>query len=173
MNCIELESFMESYGRDILSFCKYLTKNKEEAEDLCQDTFVKGFEMAERIEDADHAKRFFLSVAVQLWKNKKRKFAWRRRILDEQIIPMTEFETTITENGETPEQEAIRKEQREIIRRCVASLPEKKKLVILLYYAEGLKEQEIADVLKLPVGTVKSRLFHAKTELAEILSKVL
>ena len=173
MNRIELESFMESCGRDILAFCKYLTKNKEEAEDLCQDTFVKVFETADRIEDTDHAKRFFLSVAVQLWKNRKRKVAWRRRIFDEQFIPVSEHKIMIAESEETPEQEAIRNEQQTIIRQCVDSLPEKKKIIILLYFTEGLKEQEIAEVLNLPVGTVKSRLYHAKAELAAMLSKVI
>ncbi|SFB15479.1 RNA polymerase sigma-70 factor, ECF subfamily [Acetitomaculum ruminis DSM 5522] len=171
MNRVELEQFMESYGSDILSFCKYLTKNKEIAEDLCQDTFVKGFEMIDRIENESHAKNFFLSIAIKLWKNKKRKFAWRSRIFDQKIIPMSEYEMELTGIENTPEKEAIKSEEIQVIRNCVNKLPEKKRLVILLYYVEGLKEKEIANVLKLPLGTVKSRLHQAKKDLEVMLSK--
>ena len=73
MNHMEFEDFLEQHGGEILSFCKYLTNRKEEAEDLCQDTFVKGYELMDRIEDDSHAKKFFLSIAVGLWKNRKRK----------------------------------------------------------------------------------------------------
>ena len=173
MNRVELEHFMESYGGDILSFCKYVTKNNEEAEELCQDTFVKGYELMGEIEDEAHAKRYFLSVAVQLWKNRKRKYAWRNRILQEQVIPKSRQELETTGSVVNPEEEAIRKEQRELVRSCVNRLSEKKRLVILLYYAEGLKEKEIAAVLKLPVGTVKSRLHQGKADLEGMLSKEL
>lgn len=171
MNQLDLEKFMETYGREILSFCRYLTKNREEAEDLCQDTFVQGFELRDRIADEEHAKKFFLSIAVQLWKNRKRKYAWRRRIVDNQIIPMAEYEMEMAGSEDTPEEQTIRQEERTMIRDCVASLSEKKRLVVLLYYTEGLKETEIAEVLGLPVGTVKSRLHHAKAELAAMISK--
>lgn len=171
MNQLDLENFMESCGQDILSFCKYLTKNREEAEDLCQDTFVQGFEMRERIADEAHAKKFFLSIAVQLWKNRKRKYAWRRRLVNDQIVPMAEYEMEMAGREDTPEELAIRQEQQEMIRKCVDSLPENKRLVVLLYYMEDLKEREIAEVLGLPVGTVKSRLHQAKTQLAAMISK--
>jgi len=171
MNQIQLEQFMESKGRDILSFCYYLIGNREEAEDLCQDSLVYGFEMAERIEDEEHAKRYFLSVAVKLWKNRKRKYAWRKRIVDESVIPMAEMESERSAMEDNPEQAAVKAEEKEIIRECIKQLSEKKQMVILLYYMEGYKEKEISEILNLPQGTVKSRLRIAKNELASMLSK--
>ena len=49
------------------------------------------------------------------------------------------------------------------------ALPEKQRLVVLLYYMERLKASEIAEVLDIPIGTVKSRLHHAKQALSEVL----
>jgi len=170
MNRMELENCMERYGNDLLSFCRYLTKNKEEAEDLCQDTFVKGYELSERIGSGVQTKQFFLSIAVRLWKNRKRQYAWRRRIIEERVIPEAVFEMDAAESEGTPEQEAILEETRAVIRECVDSLPEKMRLTVLLYYMEELKEKEIAEVLGLPEGTVKSRLHRAKTMLSEKLS---
>ena len=171
MNYKDLENFMEVYGQDILSFCKYLTKNKEEAEDLCQDALVKGYEMSRHIEDIDHAKKFFLSVAVKLWKNRKRKYAWRRRIVDEQIIPKAQVDMEKAYDEDTPELQAIRNDEQNIVRSCVDALSDKKRMVILLYYTENMREREIAEVLGLPIGTVKSRLHQAKAELFNMLSK--
>ena len=173
MNHTGLERFMENHGNDILSFCKYLTRNKEEAEDLCQDTFVLGFETADHIGDENHAKRFFLSTAIQLWKNRKRKYAWRRRIINDRIIPMAEHDMDMAAEEDIPEQEFLRQEKNTIIRECVNSLPDKKRLVVLLYYTEGLSEKEISDILGIPKGTVKSRLYQAKAELSKKLSKEL
>ena len=170
MNQFDLEQFMESHGRDILSFCSYLTGNREEDEDLCQDVFVQGFESAERIENEVHAKRFFLSMAVHLWKNRKRKYAWRQRIVDEQVVPIAKMESEQNESEQTPEQVAIRQEEKEYIRKCVKMLSKKKQIVVLLYYMEELKEKEIAEMLGIPLSTVKSRLREAKKELASMLS---
>jgi RNA polymerase sigma-70 factor (ECF subfamily) len=167
---MELDIFMEKHGRDILSFCKYLTKNTDEAEDLCQDTFLLGIEKAEQYEDDSHAKNYMLSIAVRLWKNRKRKYAWRRRIMDEQIIPKSEYEQENTGEINSPEAVVIKNEEHAFVRECVGRLPEKKRMVILLYYMEGLKEKEIADVLNISQGTVKSRLHKARAELAAMLS---
>lgn len=142
MNQMELDIFMEKHGRDILSFCKYLTKNTDEAEDLCQDTFLLGIEKAEQYEDDSHAKNYMLSIAVRLWKNRKRKYAWRRRIMDEQIIPKSEYEQENTGEINSPEAVVIKNEEHAFVRECVDRLPEKKRMVILLYYMEGLKEKE-------------------------------
>lgn len=171
MNHMEFEDFLEQHGGEVLSFCKYLTNRKEEAEDLCQDTFVKGYELMDRIEDASHAKKFFLSIAVGLWKNRKRKFAWRQRLMEEKVLPCTSGDIELAERQEDPQQQAIQREQREIVRDCVNRLPEKSRMVILLYYTEGFTEKEIAEIMEIPVGTVKSRLYHARKKLQSMLKK--
>jgi len=171
MNHADLENFMINNGKDILSFCKYLTKNKEEAEDLYQDTFVRGFETSERIKDDDHAKKYLLSIAVMLWKNRKLKYACRQRIVNDKIIPLAEYEMDAAAREDTPEQEYIRQEMNSVVRECVDLLPDKRRLVILLHYSEGLSEKEISEVLGIPKGTVKSRIHKAKSELKKLLAK--
>ena len=166
MNKMEIDSFIGMYGRDIYSFCCYLTKNRQEADDLYQDSFVQILENRGFPEDEEGAKNMVLSTAVRIWKDKKRKFAWRRRIEEEKYIP------TVLDDGsavtkDTPEEEIINSEQDAYIRRCVDALPEKMRLVVLLYYMENLKIHEIAGVLHVPQGTVKSRLHQAKAILSE------
>ena len=143
---MKLEQFIDKYGIDIYSFCCYLSKNRQEADDLYQDSFVKILSGLGFPEEDEDAKNLMLSVAVRLWKDKKRKFARRKRILEEYII---------------------QSEATEYIRQCIDRLPEKMKLVILLYYMEHRKISDIAKVLHIPPGTVKSRLHEAKLKIAK------
>ena len=59
----------------------------------------------------------------------------------------------------------MKEEQLELLRKCVDNLPEKQRQVITLFYAGELSLEEISKVLKIPKGTVKSRLHKAKEEL--------
>ncbi|MBR1771122.1 MAG: sigma-70 family RNA polymerase sigma factor [Lachnospiraceae bacterium] len=171
MNKIELEVFIGKYGRDIYSFCCYLTRSKQEADDLYQDSFVQILEKQGLPEDEEGAKNLALSTAVRLWKDKKRKFTRRRRIEEEKYIPMTLADDEWKTSAETPEAEMLKDEQNEYIKKCVVALPEKLKLVVLLYYMENRKMNEIADVLHIPIGTVKSRLHRAKAILSDELKE--
>lgn len=73
----------------------------------------------------------------------------------------------------TVEEALIFQEETVMVRKAVAALPEKYRLPVLLFYMEDLKVAEIATVLKLPQGTVKSRLFQARKVLQKELEVVL
>lgn len=63
----ELERCIQEYGTDIYSFCRNLTYNQQEADDLYQDTFLKAVELCERIHMEENPKSYLLSVAVRVW----------------------------------------------------------------------------------------------------------
>lgn len=73
----------------------------------------------------------------------------------------------------TPENELLKKEETDFVRSAVNRLPDKLKLPVLLYYMEDLPVAQIAFVLKIPVGTVKSRLHFARKLLEKELEVVL
>lgn len=86
MTNLELEQFITEYGREIYSFCVSLCGSRQEADDLYQDTFLTALEKIDRIDIAGNIRSYLLSVAVRLWKNRRRKRAWRRRIAQEQEL---------------------------------------------------------------------------------------
>ena len=86
MKASGISGLVDLYGKDIYSFCKKLTYNEFDAEELYQDTFLKALEIASRIDEEDNPKSFLLSISVSLWKNKQRKYARRMRIAPTQII---------------------------------------------------------------------------------------
>ncbi len=169
----ELEMCINEYGKDIYSFCKHLTNNLLEADDLYQDAFLTAMELKEKIEYSNNPKSYLLSIALRIWKNKKRKFAWRKRIADVQSLGDGR-DAAMGESAELSLEERITmKEKDESIRMAVNRLPEKFKIVVLLFYMEDLSTAQIAETMKIPIGTVLSRLHQARKMLKKELEDVL
>lgn len=168
MDTTELEKCINRYGKEIYSFCRQLTGSKDEADELYQDTFLKSVEMQERILSESNPKSYLLSIAVRLWNNKRRKYAWRKKIASMESLT-EEKQDYLPGNASSPLEQMIEKEQAVILRKKINELGDKYRIPIYLYYMEELPVQDIAQILKIPKGTVKSRLFRAR----EILKKKL
>ena len=154
----ELQEIIESNGTAVYSFCCHLTGDRETADDLYQDTFLKAWELCHKMEQGGNPKSYILGIAVKLWQNQKRKQAVRRK-----LIPLEEYREEKVRGRlmfyeNLPEQEIIRKEQQDKVKQVLAELPEKIQVVMYLFYTAELSLQEISVTLEIPVGTVKSRL---------------
>lgn len=169
----ELEICISEYGKDVYSFCKYLTGNLQEADDLYQDTFLLAVKRKEKIDYGQNPKSYLLSIALRIWKNKKRKYAWRKRIADVQTI----IDEKDVEMGEGAvlflEEKVVHEEMRGAVRAAVNKLPDKLRIVVLLFYMEDLSSARVAEVMKIPIGTVLSRLYQARKLLRKELEDVL
>jgi len=172
MNQEELAACIQAYGRDLYSFCLQLTKNRQEADDLYQDTFLKIVEIRERMDFKSNPKGYLLSVSVNLWRNRRRKFAWRQRIAGLEIR-MGDMEWELPSGEASIEEQMISREERGLVQKAVDELPEKYRMPVLLFYMEELKISEISGILRIPAGTVKSRLYKAKKTLEKRLEVVL
>ncbi len=161
MNREQLEYLIQTYGKDIYSFCCQLTRSRQEADDLYQDTFLKMMELRGRLDITNNPKSYLLTVAMNLWRNRKRKFAWRQRITGPEMS-MEDMMTDIPSDEKSMEEEMISREEKRMVKEAVDRLPQKYRIPVLLFYMEELRLSEIAEVLSLPLGTVKSRLHKAK-----------
>lgn len=153
MNKQLLEHYIEAYGTDIYSFCIRLTQNRELAEELYQDTFLAMCEKEDWKEEGN-VKSYLLGITIKLWQNRKRKFAWRKRIAAE--IPVSKEQgLEAFSTDENLEQHMVSKEEQEAVWKAVYKLPEQLRIVILLYYMEDFKVAEIAEKLSLSISNVK------------------
>ena len=160
MNKQLLEHYIEAYGTDIYSFCIRLTQNRELAEELYQDTFLAMCEKEDWKEEGN-VKSYLLGITIKLWQNRKRKFAWRKRIAAE--IPVSKEQgLEAFSTDENLEQHMVSKEEQEAVWKAVYKLPEQLRIVILLYYMEDFKVAEIAEKLSLSISNVKSKLMRAR-----------
>ena len=103
MDKLELEQCIQQYGKDIYSFCKHLTCNVHEADELYQDTFLKAVELQSKISWQDNPKSYLLSITVRLWKNRRRKTAWRNRIAPIVAIVEEQNENMVYDAEMSPE----------------------------------------------------------------------
>ena len=158
------------YGKDIYSYCLYLTRNKEDADDLYQQSFLIAIEKGD-LDIERNPKSYLLAIATNVWSNQKRKFLWRKKKAD--IVYMgTEEMDYIPDERDNIYDQLIKDEQYGYVRRVVNELPDKMRVVILMYYMEEMKIEDIAKALEVPAGTIKSRLHQAKSRLRERLGDI-
>ncbi len=169
----ELERCILEYGKDIYSFCKYITGSVQEADDLYQDTFLKAMELEIKMDFENNPKSYLLSIALGIWKNRRRKYGWRRRITGGNTEMDMEEMAQIASLEPSPEEYVLEKTEAEAVRRAVKKLPERLQMVVLLHYMEELSVEEVAKTLKIPTGTVKSRMHQARKVLEKELEVVL
>lgn len=168
----ELELYMDTYGKDLYSFCCCVTRNRQEADDLYQDTFLKVYEMGEKLEITTNPKSYLMGVAYNLYRNVKRKRSVRQRIVGV-CVPLDENAERIPLEGQLTEDLMISREECQIVREAVRKLPDKYRLPILLFYMEELSQAEIASMLRISESAVKTRVHRAKNILREKLEGLL
>ena len=165
----ETEQLFSMHGRSIYFFCLHLTGNREQGEELFQDTVLKTLELAERIRPDDdmlQARNYCMGIAVRLYKYRLRK---------ERVHPVLSLDDDTAGIGYrisddlTPEESLVRKREMQEVRAAIRSLPEKQREVIYLFYYAEMSLQGIAKTLHIPEGTVKSRLNTAKKRLKRLL----
>lgn len=172
----EFDRFVSENGKDILRFCRLNAGGCAEGDDLYQDTMLTLWEQVDKLNKRDSLKSYALSVSILIWRNKRRKFAWRHR-----IAAFESYEKHLESGGfrmpgkksEEPEQRLLQKEMTEIVQRQVQALPQKYRTVVYLYYSAGLKYKEIAECLHIPESTVKSRMRKAKSILKKKLAVIM
>lgn len=162
----ELENYIYTYGKDIYSFCCCVTHSRQEADDLYQDTFLKLYEMKGKVVIRSNPKSFLMSVALNLYRNYKRKLSVRQRITGA-AVSVDESGDNIVSMEQAVEDVVVSEEERRIVRLAVQKLPDKYRIPILLYYMEELSIAEIAVLLQMSENTVKTRMRRAKKILKE------
>ena len=165
MNDYEFDQFVQDNGRDILRFCRMTCGNQESGDELYQDTMLKLFEKRQRLNFKQNVKSYALSISILLWKNKKKKYANRDRLISVESIERMEMEVHHTVEDisvVSPERRIIQEDENKAVRQVVESLSEKYRIPIHLHYSANMSIRDIAEVLQIPEGMVKSRMNKAK-----------
>jgi len=164
-----LSELIELHGKAIYGFCYKLSGNKADADDLYQETFLKAMEVRHKMDVSQNPKAFLISIAIQLRKNKRRKFAWRQRIAPAAGFNEAVDESRLHADNTTPEDAVLSHELRSAVQAAADRLDEKLRIPLYMYYTVEMSVSEIASALKIPSGTVKSRLYKAREAMRTIL----
>ena len=144
---------MAAHSKSVFAAAYSLLKNREDAEDVVQDCFLRYYSGEKQFESDAHLRSWLLRVAVNLAKDLL-KSASRQRSVPLELVPGIE---------------AFPSDESRALFRAVGELPEAYRIVIHLHYYEDYPVREIARVLRLPQATVKTRLFRGR----ELLKKAL
>lgn len=149
----------DQYATDVLRVCYFYLSNREKAEDVCQDVFVR-LMTTHPVLQPGREKSWLLKVALNrcrdLWRG-----AWLKRV----ILGGPTFELIPAPD------EFSRRDDQQAMMAAINQLPATFKEVILLHYYQGMNIAEIAQMLELPEGTISSRLSRGRKKLESILLK--
>jgi len=167
------EQLVKRYDRNIFRIAQHITQNREDAEDVVQDAFLKAYENLEQFQGNSKFYTWLVRIAVNesLMKLRRRR-SDRTVSLDEDI--QTEEDTMPREVADwspNPEQLYKQGELKDILRKTVQGLPSSFRTVFVLRDVEGLSTEETAEALDLSIPAVKSRLLRARLQLRERLNK--
>lgn len=167
------EELVNRYERKIYRLGMNITGNREDAEDVLQDTFLKAFEHLPEFRQDSRFYTWIVRIAVNeaLMKLRKRRSSKEVSMEDSED---NEGEVTVREFADwkpNPEQQLAQSELENILMNAVKSLPPSFRTVFYLRDVEGLSTEETAQMLDLSAGAVKARLFRARIRLREDLSK--
>jgi RNA polymerase sigma-70 factor (ECF subfamily) len=156
------QEFYDKYCIFIYKICFFMLGNEEDAMDSMQNVFLKIIKKIESFNFKGGLKNWVGKITYCEVKNK-------RRFISREKKKNLNFFKNDLKIQRTPEEEAICKERKEILKKAILLLPRKFRIVIVLREIEGLEYEEISSILKIPTGTVKSRLARARIALREIL----
>lgn len=153
--------------RRVYTLALRLCGNPEDAMDLAQETFLRAWSALPNFRGSSSFSTWLYRLTYNACVDFLRKNSLRREV----SLPLTEEAPDVPDHTGDPHQALERKERRQALERGLAQLPEHYRSVLVLRELSGLSYQEIGDVLKLDLGTVRSRLARARGELRKILRK--
>src|SRR5579884_1117597 len=167
------EELVRRYDRNVFRIAQHITQNREDAEDVVQEAFLKAYGNLTKFQEQSKFYTWLVRIAVNeaLMKLRRRK-PERTVSLDEDI--KTEEDSLpreIADWSPNPEQQYTQAELREILSKTIQGLPPGFRTVFVLRDVEGLSTEETAEMLGLSIPAVKSRLLRARLQLRERLAK--
>ena len=153
---------VDRFGQKIYSISYHFTLKREEAEELAQEIFLKIFENLHRYDGSFPLVAWIVSLSRNLCIDRYRR---RRRERSFRFIPDDAVAPLLTSEDD-PAAETLKKERTKLLFSALAEIPEDLAEILLLRDLDGLAYEEIGKALELPDGTVKSRLFRARAEVA-------
>lgn len=155
-----MEALFRAHVDRAVRLAYLITGDWAAAEDAVQDAFVRAFRSLRRLREGAPFVPWFTSIVVNRARTARAKARNYEETVKRDLGPIPDA---------TPEQTALDGERARLLLNAVRELDEKHRLPILLKYFGGLSEAEVANTLKVPVSTVKSRLFVARQRLRSTL----
>jgi RNA polymerase sigma-70 factor, ECF subfamily len=157
----EFEALLSECGPLAFRVAQGVLRNAADAEDVAQEALLRAYQKFHRLRDPAHFRPWLVRITFRLALDRWRSARRREQRETEWAMPNLRTAPPTTEEIAAANVFQLRLEK------AMAELPERSRLVLLLAAIEGYTLAEVAEILAVPIGTVKSRLFFARKQLAE------
>ncbi len=157
-------TLIEKYESKVFTVCIKILRNREEAEEVSQDVFLKGFRLLKTLKDPSKFPNWILKIAYT-------KAIDRKRIKGIQKTELSQVNEAVYQYAETPFTLASLENRKEIITRSIKKLEAQEAAVISLYYLQERSVKEIAEITGLTLSNVKVKLFRARNSLRQLINR--
>ena len=161
------------YEKKIYNYCLRMTDRREDAEDLTQEVFVRVYKALKGFKGNSQFSTWIFRIAHNICIDHYRKSKLTTFSLNQPRNEEDQREMDLPSEDPTPEEEALRKEQQEFLLKCIEELRPEYKTVIILRDIQHHSYEEIAEILDVPLGTVKSHISRARSALRETVRPLL
>jgi RNA polymerase sigma-70 factor (ECF subfamily) len=149
-----------------------LTGNKEDAEDLVQEAYLRAYRFFHRFEPGTNFKAWIFKVLFNIFLNESRKRSNKNETVASPNLEFLSERMAIKQGHQRsndPERAAIKSQMVEVLQKALKGLPEEFRVVVHLADVEGCNYKEIASIVGCPMGTVMSRLHRGRRLLREVM----
>lgn len=154
-------NIINKYKNSLYATILRMTKNPQDAQDLVQEAFIKVYHQLGKFEQKGSFSSWLYRVAINHCMDEFRKKRYT----------MVEVNENTVVNGNHPEIVFLKKEKNRQLERLIATLPEDERMIILLRYVNELSYIEIAELLDIPLSTVRNKIFRSKKKLRETVNR--
>lgn len=163
------EDIIGIYEKKVFSIIYHMVRNESEVEDIAQEVFIKIYRNLPKFKEQSSLYTWIYRITVNVCIDEMKKRKNVIYINDNIKTDDGEIEIQIKDEGKTLEEIVNDKEYKRELFNCIKKLPERQRIMIVLRDIKGFTYMEIAEILKMNLGTVKSQINRARASLKEIL----
>jgi RNA polymerase sigma-70 factor, ECF subfamily len=166
-----VESLVADYSRMVFRIAYSILRNHHDAEDAAQECFLRVWKHKGRLHDVQNAKTWLARIAWTTALDKRR--VGRKMLSLDDGDPGTELLDSLSDSSPAADEQLVNRQKQQLLQSLIAALPEDLAQTLELSTVQELNSAEIADVMKIPEGSVRTRLFRARKQLKEKLTVLL
>ena len=149
-----LDALINEHGRRLYGLARRLCRNREDAEDLYQETWLKAYRFLDRYDDSRDFGAWLTGICVNCYRDMRRRQKW--------LFLFPSFRTNEAKDSVLASVPAEITPDHIDVRTAVNALPEKYRLAVVLHYFLGMDVKKTSEALRIPEGTAKYHLYKAR-----------
>lgn len=166
-----VEMLVADHSRMVFRIAYSILRNHHDAEDAAQECFLRVWKHKDRLHEVSNAKTWLARIAWTTALDKRR--SGRKMLSLDDGDPGTELLDSLCDSSPAADEQLAQRQKQQLLQRLIAALPDDLGQTLELSTVQELNSAEIAEVMKIPEGSVRTRLFRARKQLKEKLAVLL